>query len=156
VSSVLRLSQATDCAVAHVVTPSNLRQRLASLPTCKCFLDLVEVSFGFLPNRTPLALALWRPSLILDLISSRSNSAIEPRIFNGNRPCADVVSMAGLSRTRNPAPLSEIAASVLSKSRVERAKRSSLVTINRSPQVRLSIALRSSRRSVTAPPIFSA
>jgi hypothetical protein len=79
--------------MADVVAAPNLRQCLACFSPRKCVLDLWAVSFGFLPNLTPLALALALPSPVLDLINSLSNSAMLLRM-----------SIAGLSRQNENGP----------------------------------------------------
>ena len=61
-----------------------------------------------------------------------------------------------LPRDLKPAPRSPIAARVLSRSLVLRARRSSLVTSNTSPSSRTATALAKALRSVTAPLTFSA
>jgi hypothetical protein len=72
-----------------------------------------------------------------------------------SRPCGVVVSAHASRSELNPAPASLIAATVFSKSRVERASRSNRVTSKTSPGLRELIARRNWTRSVTAPLIFS-
>ena len=78
--------------MAHVIAPPDLTQRLPSLPPLPRFRDLMAVSFGFLPNLTPRAIALARPSPVLVMIRLRSNSANPPRTVSINLPCGVVVS----------------------------------------------------------------
>jgi len=73
------------------------------------------------PKRTPLACALLRPSAVLDKMSWRSNSASPPSTVTINRPCGVVVSAQASLSDLKLAPRSEIVASVLSKSLVDRA-----------------------------------
>ena len=68
------------------------------------------LSFGFLPNLTPLAIALVRPSLVLDKIIDLSNSDKAPSTAKINRPCGLVVSIIGSASDRKPAPFSAMVA----------------------------------------------
>jgi hypothetical protein len=97
------------------------------------------------------ATARARPSPVRALINSRSNSAKPPRTVSIRRPCAVVVSAQVSPRDRNPAFFPVIAARVLSRSRVDRARRSSLVTMSTSPASSWSSVRRSWLRSVLAP-----
>ena len=101
--------------------------------------------------RWPRALARSRPSAVRAWISSRSNSAKPPRTVSTSRPCGVVVSAHVSASDRNPALRSVTAASVLRRPRVERARRSSLVTTSTSPGSSAAIARRSRARSALAP-----
>ena len=112
-------------------------------------------SFGRRPSLTPRAFARTRPSLVRERMRSRSNSARPPNTVSMSRPC-DVVVFAHVSRTdRNCASFSARAASTLSRSRVDRAKRSRRVTISTSPAWSEAIARFSCVRSVFAPEAVS-
>jgi hypothetical protein len=80
-------------------------------------------------------------------IRSRSNSASPPSTVSISRPCAVVVSAQASPKERNPALLPVIAASVFSRSRVDRASRSSRVTISTSPASSAAMAFQSCARS---------
>ena len=108
------------------------------------------------PNLTPRAFARSRPSLVLAKMRCLSNSANPPSTVIISLPCGVVVSAQELPRDLKPAPRSPIAARVLSRSLVLRARRSSLVTSNTSPSSRTATALAKALRSVTAPLTFSA
>src|SRR6516164_1487321 len=108
------------------------------------------------PKRTPRALARALPSLVRARISSRSNSAKPARIVTIRRPCALVVSAQASCSDLKPAPRLAMSSRILSKSRVERAKRSSRVTISTSPMSRRLSTLASPGRLLRAPLIFSA
>jgi hypothetical protein len=109
------------------------------------------VNLGRLPMATPLAFARSRPSPVRARISSRSNSAKPPRMVSIKRPCAVVVS-AHVSRSDlKPAPFSATAPSVLRRSLVDLAKRSSLVTTRTSPLSSPAISRASCLRSARAP-----
>ena len=86
------------------------------------------VSLGGRPKRTPRSLARTIPSPQRERISSRSNSASPPRTVMIRRPWAFVVSAQASLRLRKLAPRSLMVLSRLSRSRVERASRSSRVT----------------------------
>ena len=105
--------------------------------------------------RTPLALARSRPSPVRVRISSRSNSANPARTVSISRPCGEVVSAHESRRERKPAPLSPMAASVLRRSLVDRARRSRRVTSSTSPFPNDAIARCNWARPVTAPLTFS-
>src|SRR6202040_717597 len=68
-----------------------------------------------------------------------------------SRPCDVVVSAHVSPRDLKPAFLAVIAASVFNRSRVDRARRSSLVTVSTSPASSTSSNRRSCARSVFAP-----
>src|SRR5215475_4981178 len=113
------------------------------------------VSLGFLPKRTPRAFARALPSLVRARISDLSNSASPPRTVIISLPWAVVVSAQASLRERKAAARSPICARLLSRSRVDLAKRSSLVTRSTSPAFRAAIALASCALSVLAPLCFS-
>jgi len=71
-----------------------------------------------------------RPLPVRARIGSRSNSASPPRKVSINRPCAVVVSAHASPSERKPAFFAVIAPRVFNKSGVERASRSSRVTVN--------------------------
>jgi hypothetical protein len=98
------------------------------------------VSKGLRPNRTPRACARLRPSPVRARIKCLSNSA-NPGTVTISLPCALVVSHQGSPNDLKLAPASAIAARVLSKSRVERARRSSLQTTSVSPGASAAMAL---------------
>jgi hypothetical protein len=110
---------------------------------------------GFRPSFTPRAIARARPSPVLALISSRSNSARPPSTVSINRPCGVVVLAQVSPRERKPAFRSPIDARTFNRSLVERASRSSRVTITTSPASRTFRSFASSGRSARAPLIFS-
>src|SRR6476619_6537294 len=116
---------------------------------------LCLVSFGFLPNRTQRALARTRPSVVRLRIRWRSNSASPPRTVSINRPCGVVVSAQGSPSDLKLAPASPIVARVLSKSLVERAKRSSFVTSTTSLGSREARHRDNAALSVLVPDCFS-
>jgi hypothetical protein len=91
------------------------------------------------------------PSAVRVRIRSCSNSARPPKMVSIKRPWGVVVSAHASPSERKPAFLSVIAASVFNRSRVERASRSSRVTISTSPASSWSITRRSCARSVLAP-----
>src|SRR6516164_5826812 len=109
------------------------------------------VSFGLRPRLCPFALARARPSLVRARISSRSNSARPPKTVSIKRPCAVVVSAHASAKDRKPAFRSVIASSVFNRSRVDRARRSSRVTVRTSPGPSSANTRRSCARSVLAP-----
>ena len=142
--------------MAYVVGPRNLRQglarpRRAKASACRCF-----VSAGFRPNFTPRTCAGTLPSAVLAKIKCRSNSARPPRTVSISLPCGEVPSAQGSPREQKPALASSMAARVLSRSRVERASRSSLVTSSTSPGARQRRHRASAARSVLIPDCFSA
>jgi len=100
--------------------------------------------------------ARFRPSSVLARISSRSNSASPPSTVSISLPCAVVVSAHASASDLKPAPAFATASSTLSRSRVERASRSSRVTSNTSPAPRAPMAFARAFLSVTAPLTFSA
>ena len=106
---------------------------------------------GGRPILTPRALARSRPSLVRARMRSRSNSARPPNTVNMSRPCDVVVSAQASLSERKPAFRSAMAASVFSRSLVERARRSSRVTISTSPAPSEAMALRNWMRLVLAP-----
>jgi hypothetical protein len=79
---------------------------------------------GFLPNLTPLALALVRPSEVRDKIKDLSNSANPARIVIINLPWAVVVSAQASANDLKPAPALDTVSKTLSRSLVDLAKRS--------------------------------
>jgi hypothetical protein len=89
------------------------------------------------PNFTPRAFARVLPSLVRARISSRSNSAKPPKTVNISRPCGVVVSAQASPNDLKPAPALAITSRILSRSRVDRANRSSRVTTRTSPRSRL-------------------
>jgi hypothetical protein len=99
------------------------------------------------PNFTPLAFARFLPSPVRARISSRSNSAKPPSTVSISLPCGVVVSAQVSLRLRKPAPRSLIVANTLSRSRVERASRSSLVTTSTSPTTSKMGGFREARRN---------
>ncbi len=99
------------------------------------------------PNLTPRAFARVLPSPVRAMISSRSNSASPPNTVSISLPCGVVVSAQVSFRELKPALRSPTAASTLSRSRVERASRSSRVTISTSPWSSRLRSLASSARS---------
>ncbi len=106
--------------VAHPLTRATPLYRI---------LHLIGVIFGLRPIFTPRATARARPSredqVALELCSPPSTVSI-------SRPCDLVVSAHASPKDRNPAFLLVIAASVFNRSRVDRASRSSRVTVNTS------------------------
>jgi len=95
--------------------------------------------------------ALVRPSAVLDKMRWRSNSASPPSTVTINRPCGVVVSAQASLSDLKLAPRSEIVASVLSKSLVDRASLSSLHTTRVSPSLSAAMAFASRGLSVYAP-----
>src|SRR5580704_13956415 len=89
-----------------------------------------SVSLNGRPIFCPRATARARPSPVRARIRSRSNSARPPSTVNIKRPCDVVVSAHASPSERKPAFLPVIAASVFNRSRVDRASRSSRVTIH--------------------------
>jgi hypothetical protein len=85
---------------------------------------LVIGEFEFRPHFHALRLGAFRPSPVRARINSRSNSASPPSTVNIRRPCAVVVSAHVSPRDLNPAFFAAIAATVLRRSRVDRASRS--------------------------------
>jgi hypothetical protein len=83
------------------------------------------VNFGGCPIWTPRALARARPSPVLALIGSRSNSAKPPSTVSIKRPCAVVVSAHASANDLNVAPALLMASRMLRRSRVPRASLSS-------------------------------
>ena len=61
-----------------VITPPDFSQGFPASLIAKASAIWWRDSFSFLPNLTPLALALCLPSAVLALINSRSNSAKPP------------------------------------------------------------------------------
>src|SRR6516162_10338201 len=84
----------------------------------------------------PSDIARARPSLVLCRIKLRSNSAIPDSTVGIRRPCALVVSAQGSPSDLKPAPSLPIRSMILSRSSVERASRSSLVTTRLVPHYR--------------------
>ena len=144
-------SHPTDCVGRHIVGSAQLTNGLPSQLPLPDFLDLVGVSLGFRPSRTPRAFARSRPSVVRALISSRSNSAKPPRTVRIRRPVGVVVSAQRSARDRNEACLSERSFMRFRRSLVLRARRSNLVTTKTSPGLREAISLLSRGRSVFAP-----
>jgi hypothetical protein len=70
------------------------------------------------------ACARLRPSSVRALISSLSNSGSPPSTVRINRPCGAVVSVQASASDRKPAAAGATASNTLSRSRVERARRS--------------------------------
>jgi hypothetical protein len=149
------LAQTTDRRVAHVVGPSDIGQHLSCLTASDCFPALMARQLWLATEDNPLAFARSRPSPVRVRISSRSNSANPPNTVSIKRPCAVVVSAHVSLRDLNPAPFSAIVPSRLSRSRVDRARRSSRVTTNTSPFARTAIRRASCLRSDRAQLIFS-
>jgi hypothetical protein len=98
------------------------------------------VSFNGRPNLTPLACARLRPSSVLARIRCRSNVAKPARIVIISSPCGVVVSAQASARDLNLAPAFDTASKMLSRSRVDLAKRSRRVTSRTSPGPRAAIA----------------
>jgi hypothetical protein len=92
-------------------SPASLRAKASAIWNCD--------SLGFLPNLTPLAIALVQPSLVLAKIKLRSNSASPPRIVIISFPCAVVVSAQASAIDRNPVPALPTASRTLSIPRLE-------------------------------------
>jgi tetratricopeptide (TPR) repeat protein len=105
----------------------------------------------FRPIFCPRATARARPSPVRARIRSRSNSARPPSTVSIKRPCDVVVSAHVSPSDLKPAFLAVIAASLFNRSRVDRARRSSLVTVSTSPASSTSSKRRSCARSVFAP-----
>src|SRR5262249_54935737 len=80
------------------------------------------------PIFTPARLARSLPSLVLILISSRSNSARPPNTVSISLPAGVVVSAQGSARDLNKQSLSVICFTVVRRSMVDRANRSNRVT----------------------------
>jgi hypothetical protein len=134
--------------MADVVAPPDLGQRLASCPTHNGFLYLMGRELGLAtephpPRLCPLA-PFIRPSL--DQLAFKLGKAA--RTVSISRPCGVVVSAQPSAIERKPAPFVPIASITLSRSRVERASRSSRVTSNTSPAASEAIAFASCFRSV--------
>jgi hypothetical protein len=91
------------------------------------------LSSGFLPIFTPARFALSRPSPVLTLMSSRSNSARPPKTVSINRPAGVVVSAHGSARDLNRHPLSAMALMMVKRSTVDRASLSKRATTTTSP-----------------------
>ena len=144
--------QPRNRAVADVVAAGDLAHRLSPLSrrliASRCWCG---VSFGLRPIFTPRAFARSRPSPVRARIRSRSNSASPPSTVSISRPCDVVVSAHASPSDRKPAFLPVMAARVFNRSRVDRASRSSRVTISTSPASSASITRRSCARSVLAP-----
>ena len=116
-----------------VVIAGDVAERFASVASTNRFAALVRGQFEGAAQALPRALARSRPSLVRARISSRSNSAKPPSTVKIRRPWRVVVSAHVSPSERKPGRLAVIAASVLRRSRVERASRSSRVTISTSP-----------------------
>lgn len=122
-------SEPRNRAVAYVVGPGDVAHRLA-VPVAPPdrLAHLVEREFGLPSHFHALRLRASPPSPVRARIRSRSNSAKPPRTVSISRPCAVAVSAHASPRDRKPAPRSAMNARVLRRSRVDRARRSSLVT----------------------------
>jgi len=134
-----------------VGSPDVLKRFVAVVAALDGLAPLMGVSLNFGPIFTPRALARSLPSPVRARINSRSNSASPPRTVNIRRPCAVVVPAHVSLRDLNPAFFAVIAASVLRRSRVDRARRSRRVTISTSPLPSWSSAWRNCARSARAP-----
>jgi hypothetical protein len=132
---------------ASVSLPAASRARASR---CWCL-----VSFDGLPMWMPAAFARLMPSPVRARISSRSKSAMPPITVSISRPCAVVVSAHGSPRDLKPAPALPIRSRRLRRSRVERARRSSRVTISTSPSPITRNSLSSSGLLAATAEIFS-
>jgi hypothetical protein len=103
------------------------------------------------PIFTPRAFARALPSPVRLRMRSRSNSASPPSTVSISRPCEVVVSAHVSPKDRKPAFLAVIAARVFNRSRVDRASRSSRVTVTTSPASSWSSNRRSCERSALGP-----
>ena len=113
-------------------------------------LFIASVRPGFLPPLIPLALAALNPALVRSLISSRSNSAKEPKILNISRPCDVDVFIPSLMLSKLIfRSLSWVTISI--NSFRDRPSLSSFHTTKISPARSLSKALASSGRSFFTP-----
>jgi hypothetical protein len=81
--------------VRDVITPPDFSQGASLL--AKASAIWWRDSFSFLPNLTPLALALCLPSAVLALINSRSNSAKPPN-KSGLRQLCETYKICTLSK----------------------------------------------------------
>ena len=138
---------------ADVVAAPDLGKRfLALVAALDRFFLLVRGELGRSAHfLTPRATARARPSPVRARIRSRSNSASPPSTVSISRPCDVVVSAHVSPSERKPAFLAVIAARVFNRSRVDRASRSSRVTVSTSPASSWSSNRRSCARSVLAP-----
>ena len=108
-------------------SPPRSRRLIAS--RCWC-----GVSLGGRPIFCPRATARARPSPVRVRIRSRSNSASPPSTVSISRPVRRRgVGPCGAKRAETSLAACDRAASVFNRSRVDRASRSSRVTINTSP-----------------------
>jgi len=107
------------------------------------------------PIFTPARLARSLPSLVLILISSRSNSARPPSTVSISLPAGVVVSAQGSARDLNNHSLSAICFTVVRRSMVDRANRSNRVTTTTAPGSKDFMRLRNSGRSLRIPLAFS-
>ena len=111
---------------------------------------------GLRPNRTPRAFARIRPSLVRLKMRWRSNSARPPSTVSINFPGGVVLSAQPSPSDLKLAPAFAIVSRVFSKSRVDRARRSSFVTTTTSPGSREAKQRASTALSVVMPDCFSA
>ena len=128
--------QPRNRAVVDVVAPGDLPHGLAFSCGAKTSSCWCGVSFGLRPNFTPRALARARPSPVRARIRSRSNSASPDSTVTISRPCDVVVSAHVSPRIGTRPSCRSWSASVFNRSRVDRASRSSRVTISTSPSER--------------------
>lgn len=127
-----RTIQPSYCHRIDVVRSCDVGLRLASLKTLKGFAPLVRVELRR-PSELDAASLSPLTTPVRALVSSRSNSANPPKTVSMSRPCGVVVSAQVSPIDRKPAPLSAIVARMLSRSRVERARRSRRATMTTSP-----------------------
>ena len=116
--------------MAYVVAAADLSQRLPSFSPSLASSLWCEVSLGFRPNLIPRAVARLRPSSVLALISSRSNSASPPSTVRMSRPCESCVGPS-IGRSKSRALAADRVEDV--QTRVLRANRSNRITSNTSP-----------------------
>src|SRR6516225_2139848 len=91
------------------------------------------------PNFLPCSRALRIPASVRARISDRSNSLMPLRIVTSNLPAGEVVSHHGSAKLVKPQPASCRSCTMLSRSRLERARRSRRVTTTTSQGLRARI-----------------
>lgn len=148
-------TQSADGRLRNTVRPRKIGLHGALREALHRFLALVGDRLGGRPNFTPLAFARARPSPVLARIKLRSNSAKPASTVTISLPCGVVVSANGSASDLKPARALPMASRMLSRSRVDRASRSSRVTISVLPGASRRRTLASSARSVLAPLAFS-
>ena len=97
------------------------------------FLLNLRIDSYFYRYFTPHFLAASRPIEVRSRINSLSNSAIPAKTVKTIFPAGDIVSAQGSDNDLSPAPDSLMVSAISKRSRVERAKQPSLVTMTVSP-----------------------